>query len=355
MIQGNQLKPREQNNPFSEEKKPCLARGDKVFLSKKREWYTSTMKHVWIIAGIGFIILLGGVYFWFFRDTTPAEEVNIFSEDSLPKPVDEEGESMAKVLETMPKQPDFASITETIFLNEGVEEAKSFESRAVIPLDNLKRMAAQVKPLLEKREVNWCGPLVAFHQEAGVSNEIYLELLQEEREIRDVKFLSQAVQGGEEWSTWLVRLTEAADREGKKEEKAVENFQESFNDITDEYEETLYQTATDTREKIDEIIFSEQDITILPQNLLQVLEGDLEDEIKLCQEGNALTASQFTTTSRTLADWETRLETLLDKRERTMNGVLDVSTTSLSTLGAKTKNYTTRFEAAVVELRQTLQ
>ncbi len=324
-------------------------------MSEKRECYTSTMKQIWIIAGIGLVILIGGVYLWFFRDTAPAEEVNIFSEDSSPELGEEEGESMAKVLETMLKQPDFASITETIFLNEGVEEAKSFESRAILPLENLKHMALEVKLLLEKKEVNWCGPLVSFHQEEGVPNEIYLESLQEEREIRDAKFLSQAVQGGEEWSTWLVRLTEAANREGKKEEKAVENFQESFNEITDEYEETLYQTATDTREKIDGIIFSEQDITILPQNLLQVLKGELEDEIKLCQEGNVLTASQYTTISRTLVNWETRLDTLLDKRKRTMNSVLDVPTTSLSTLGAKTKDYTTRFEAAVVELQQTLQ
>lgn len=325
-----------------------------IFMQLLAWWYTSTMKHVWIIVGIGLVILLGGVYFWFFRDTSPGEEVDIFSEDSSLES-EEEGESMAQVLETMPKQPDFASMTETIFLNEGVEEAKSFESRAILPLENLKRMALETKLFLENKEVKWCGPLVSFHQEEGISNEIYLELLQEEREIRDVKFLSQAVQGGEEWSMWLVRLTEAANREGKKEEKAVENFQDSFNDITDEYEETLYQTATDTREKIDGVIFSEQNITLLSQNLSQELRGELEDEIGLCQEGNALTASQQTAVTGALTHWEAQLDTALDKRKRTMNRVLDVPATSLSTLGSKTKDYTTRFEAAVVELEQALQ
>lgn len=300
---------------------------------------------------IGGLFLLGGILFLVFRDDTSEETTNVFSEGASEESMTEAGEGLAVVFEDMPKQPDFASITETIFLSEGVEEAKSFEVRAIVPLENLKRVAMDAKLLLEKKEVNWCGPL-AISSEERLGNDRYRETLQEEREIRDVTFLPQVAQAGEEWNDWLVRLMEAASREGKKAEKVAEKFQETFNEITDEHEETLYQAAVGTREKIDTIIFVEQDVLLLPSNLVQELNKNLETEIRDCQEGKALMASEQETVSRALINWEARVKNALEGRKRIMNRVLDVPTASLPTLKPKIQDYTARFEAAVVELQQ---
>lgn len=301
---------------------------------------------------IGGLFLLGGIFFLVFRDDTSKEATNVFSEGASEEFVIEEGESFVQVLEDMPKQPDFVSSAETIFLNEGIEEAKSFEFRAVTPLENLKLMVLEVKSLLEKREVNWCGPLVSFHQEAGIPDETYLESLQEEREMRDVTFLPQVAQAGEEWNDWLVRLMEAANREGKQEEKAMEKFQETFNEITDGYEEILYQVAVGTREKIDTIIFAEKNVLLLPENLFQELNENLEAEIGVCRDRKVLTTSEQTAVSRILTNWEAQVKNALERRKRIMNRVLDVPTASLSTLKPKIQDYTVRFKTAVVEFQQ---
>lgn len=303
---------------------------------------------------IGGLFLLGGIFFLVFRDDTSKEATNVFSEGASEEFVIEEGESFVQVLEDMPKQPDFVSSAETIFLNEGIEEAKSFEVRAIVPLENLKRAAMDVKLLLEKKEVNWCGPLaISFEERLG--NDRYRETLQEEREIRDVTFLPQVAQAGEEWNDWLVRLMEAASREGKKAEKVAEKFQETFNEITNEHEETLYQAAVGTREKIDTIIFVEQDVLLLSESLFQELNKNLETEMRACKEGVVLTASEQTAVFLTIINWETRVKNALEGRKRIMNRVLDVPSAVTATLVPQAKDYTTRFEAAIVELQQTVQ
>lgn len=313
------------------------------------------MKRLWIIAGVLGMLLMGVIFFFVFRDK-PVENDKLLPEGTMEELVSEEGESSAEVLEDMPKQPDFRSITETIFLNEGVAEAKSFEAVAIAPLEELQRLGTEMKVRVEQKETNWCAPLLTSSLAGqGMSNEEYQGNLQEEREIRDVKFLSQAVQSGDEWSLWLVRLTEAANREEKKKEKAVEEFQESFNEITDEYEETLYQSAGTTREKIDQIIFSEKEIALLPSKLTQELSLSLEEELNACRENRILESGEHATLSRSLGTWETKVANALTRRKSVMNQVLDVPLAAARTLVSKTQEHATRFETALVELEQALQ
>ncbi len=313
------------------------------------------MKRLWIIAGVLGMLLMGAIFFFVFRDK-PVENDELLPEGAMEELVSEEGESSAEVLEDMPKQPDFRSITETIFLNEGVAEAKSFEAVAIAPLEELQRLGTEMKVRVEQKETNWCAPFLASSLAGqGMSNEEYQGNLQEEREIRDVKFLSQSVQSGDEWSLWLVRLTEAANREEKKKEKAVEEFQESFNEITDEYEETLYQSAGTTREKIDQIIFSEKEIALLPSKLTQELSLSLEEELSACRENRILESGEYAALSRSLGTWETKVANALTRRKSVMNQVLDVPLAVARTLVSKTQEHATRFETALVELEQALQ
>ena len=314
------------------------------------------MRRSWIIAGIVGLLLVGSVLFFVFRQEPVQEEV--LPEGTIEESIDKEGESTAQVLEVMPKPPDFTSITEAIFFNEGVEEAKSFETKVVVPIQDWQKVVAAMRASLEKKEVNWCDAFVAssvIPQDTVLTNEAYQEELQEERQIRDVKFLAQAMQVGEEWSMWLVRLTEAANRESKEKEDDVEDFQESFNEITDEYEETLYQSAQEARSKIDRVIFSEKDVVAFSQNMARELAMGLEKELALCRAGKALEESEYTRVARTIAQEETRLANRLTAKQNLMNRILDIPPTVTMGLVSKTKDYTMRFEAAIVELQQDLR
>lgn len=313
------------------------------------------MKRSWLITGIAGL-LLGGVLFFIFRGE-PAEK-EVLPEGTMEESVNKEGESINRVLEEMPEQPNFTSITETIFLNEGVEEAKSFEARAIVPLQDWQKVAAAMKASLEKKEANWCAPFQAssvIPQDAVLTNDAYREELQEERQIRDVKFLAQAMQVGEEWSMWLVRLTEAANRESKEKEDDVEDFQESFNEITDEYEETLYQSAQEARGKIDQAIFSEKEVAASSQNMARELATSLEKELALCREGKALEESEYTRVARMITQWDSQMTNQLKAKQNLMNRILDMPPTVTTSLVSKTKDYTMRFEAAIVELQQDLR
>lgn len=191
-------------------------------------------KYRWLWLLGGGILLLGVLVFWFVFPSSNEEPQDMFGTETNEEAVALPQEDMALVVQQAPSSIDFVSLAKKDLATEVVAEQQIVTKRIDEPLQELEMLAARVRTGIQEQSMAWC--------EGYPTADVFLTNADQYRE---QQVGERSIRGGAErevsyaeWDAWLLRLAEAK-AERKKEQKAIETFQEAFNTITDEYDQLL--------------------------------------------------------------------------------------------------------------------
>lgn len=187
---------------------------------------------LWLLGGM---LLLGALVFWLVSSLSVEEPQDVFGIETNQEGISTtQSEDMTAVVQQSPQPIDFVSLAKKDLKTEMTAEQQMFTERILNPLRELETVVTQVRTGMQENGMAWCEGYPAADA-FSINADQYREQQEGERSIRggaerEVPYA--------EWDVWLLRLAETKDNH-KKEQKAIEAFQETFNQITDEYDQLL--------------------------------------------------------------------------------------------------------------------
>lgn len=270
------------------------------------------MKRIYIIGSILSLIVIGVGWFWLSQ--YPAKEKTNEVEVLPETDIEEENiprEDFSQVLSDRPAKLDFVQLAEEQLMKDRQAEKANMDRRILTPLASLSSFAESMQAGITQGTTEWC-PLYLEQQSKyavdvgdGAAIKLqYQEDVEGERSVRD-----EIENGGqsEQWNAWLLRLTEAGAAK-KKTKKAVESFQDEFNEITDEYDTVLAREREQFFQAVDQVFLAKPERIVWAATLFQNLSQALSEREAICTTSWSLESAMVPTYLKTVTAWRETIE-----------------------------------------------
>lgn len=270
------------------------------------------MKRQTIIVALVGVLLVGTGWFLFsqFQAKEKTNEVEVLPE------ADAEGEDilredLAEVLSDRPAELNFVQLVEEQLMKDRQAEKANMDRRILTPLAQLSSLAESMQAGMAQGTTDWC-PLYQEQQtkyavdtsdKAAIKLQ-YQEDVDGERSVRDE---TESVSQSEQWNAWLLRLAEAGAAK-KKTKKAVESFQDEFNEITDEYDTVLAREREQFFLAIDQEFLAKPERIFWAATLFQNLARSLSENEAVCTASWSLEPAMVPTYLKTVTTWRETIE-----------------------------------------------
>lgn len=315
------------------------------------------MKRLILIGGIVAIALLGGVWFWFTHRSVDDSPSELLINDELPQE-EVAREDLSLVFNEHPALLDFVRLAEDQLVKEVEAEQTNFARRVSQPIEELSSLREAMQIGLTEGNTVWCPQYLAQRTKLldGTLDRSGAQAWYEEEVAgeRSVRGEGGSVDHYEEWNNWLLRLAEASAAK-KKTKKAAEAFQDTFNEVTDDYETVLTQEQEQLFRIVDASFQMKPERYLWAATLFQELEHSLPDRETTCTSGWSIDAAKAEVLSQRVKSWQSLLQTAQQSA-----GNLSASfATPGATLDPKSKQalrqLSTALETALAELQGTIK
>ncbi len=300
----------------------------------------------WIALSLGGVLLLIGAAVLFGR-----------SEESAPPDstaaVGSESESVTQVLSAQPNPLDFQSLATATLDLVKQSEVERYSADWIEPLRAWGEPAERMAGSLEASTSEWCAPYQAIVASADDGSVAFaIETREEERGVVQAGSALRLEAAYGAWNDWLIRLAEA--QLSKSERTSVENFQEDFGELTDEFETALSEAVAFWYRAFDQSYFSTPSLAHWPGAVALGLASSSIDTRRVCAGEMELSEGERGRLLTQVKQWETKRSAALRQNEARLSRMTATEVSLGTALSSAVRELEAKLQETVGELQASL-